>query len=583
MVEAHLSDVLATIDDVCSLLKRDRNVAFFVGAAISESSSLPISKKFKKLVLTSLANDMDIEMKKKTGKAIEHIEKNKIPQEQVLQWIHDVAKGATFECLNIYKRGTPNNNHFVLAALAKRGMVDTIITTNFDILLETAFDEVLGKDGYYVCAKDEEFERKEGVGIFKIHGTIKDSQSLGAILKQVNKGMSRRKREVLSGILEENDVIFMGYGAGDFDVREVILSARCRGIFWLLHRPKSETPNITEILDKHEGKRLYGEIDDIFSKINNSVKLGVRAQKVKPLRSDLIENLLNQWVQKLGSWGSAYIWGDIFYHTRRFSDALDSYNMCLSELAKMKNPPRFTKVPGNYDWRWILKAFTLERFGNIHFDNRKMDSAKEHFEEFISLYNEMGQGRSGLNWVLSKVYNRLGEIERERGELQNAISLQRRGIDVAQTINEEERNSLLIMHYTSLALCYRNGNSLDEAMQYLDKAQTIAERIGDLLGKACILDDRGTVLMRRNDKALYDIIIECYDEALKIIKQFPDLRRKGMVYMHRGEIFEAKGDLEGAKRDSETALLVFEKQDVDCTEDIKRVQDTLKRIARKMS
>jgi tetratricopeptide (TPR) repeat protein len=139
------------------------------------------------------------------------------------------------------------------------------------------------------------------------------------------------------------------------------------------------------------------------------------------------------------------------------------------------------------------------------------------------------------------------------------------------------------MHYTSLALCYRNGNSLDEAMQYLDKAQTIAERIGDLLGKACILDDRGTVLMRRNDKALYDIIIECYDEALKIIKQFPDLRRKGMVYMHRGEIFEAKGDLEGAKRDSETALLVFEKQDVDCTEDIKRVQDTLKRIARKMS
>ncbi|MEW2461170.1 SIR2 family protein [Microbacterium sp. NPDC047426] len=105
--------------------------------------------------------------------------------------------------------------------LLKRATIEGIITTNFDPLLETLFDE------YSVYSGQDEllFHDPQGVGeIYKIHGSCDDPESIVITAEDYSR-LDERNVYLAAKLLTtfvEHPVIFIGYSLTDLDVQRVL-------------------------------------------------------------------------------------------------------------------------------------------------------------------------------------------------------------------------------------------------------------------------------------------------------------------------------------------------------------------------
>src|SRR6266481_1240626 len=89
----------------------------------------------------------------------------------------------------IYTKGEPNTTHAFLAKLAKRNYLQSIVTTNFDLLLEKALrDEHVD---FAVFADEAQFQQipngADRVRLIKIHGSAHDFESIRTTITQLAK------------------------------------------------------------------------------------------------------------------------------------------------------------------------------------------------------------------------------------------------------------------------------------------------------------------------------------------------------------------------------------------------------------
>jgi hypothetical protein len=151
---------------------------------------------------------------------------------------------AVLECLAAWT--TPNHNHRMLAALARRGVV--VLTTNFDDLIEQAYRELPGAPPLHVAVFDEDFpdgapEPADGPALWKLHGSFVRAgadtrSSLQATMTRVLAlTQTGRRYRFLASVLAAMDVLVVGYsGWGDFDVVPVIArTASPYRLTWTMH------------------------------------------------------------------------------------------------------------------------------------------------------------------------------------------------------------------------------------------------------------------------------------------------------------------------------------------------------------
>jgi len=143
--------------------------------------------------------------------------------------------------------GTPNANHYALAQLINRG--DVVITTNFDVHIETAYKHLYGRP-CKVAHRDTDFvtlpsPKSSGV-LWKIHGCLTEVNNLAATFTTVLSKGSRRMgwfRHILSNY----DLIVVGYsGSDDLDVIPPLAQTITdRSLLWIYHAETSEVRRIT--------------------------------------------------------------------------------------------------------------------------------------------------------------------------------------------------------------------------------------------------------------------------------------------------------------------------------------------------
>jgi tetratricopeptide (TPR) repeat protein len=174
--------------------------------------------------------------------------------------VRSFAAEGYFTVLDVLDSEHANANHKALAALARRGGWRTIVTTNFDTLIERAFGEVHVPLTVLTASNlaGPSVEANQTT-LFKIHGSVTATDTLVDTVSQKLRGLPAPMRERLSALYRTHHVLVLGYSGGDLRFGNDYLAlsaieADAPGFTWVAH-PTSKASDEVVALKKRVGAR----------------------------------------------------------------------------------------------------------------------------------------------------------------------------------------------------------------------------------------------------------------------------------------------------------------------------------------
>lgn len=132
-------------------------------------------------------------------------------------FVNRIAGNSYFPLLEMLDGAEPNEHHLTLAKLAKEKHIAGIVTTNFDTLIEKAFDQM--HVPYTLYSVDEDYQKQDsftGIPICKIHGSAEKAILSIDTVQQKLQGLSVEKKYMLRKLFSENHILFIGFSGEDF-------------------------------------------------------------------------------------------------------------------------------------------------------------------------------------------------------------------------------------------------------------------------------------------------------------------------------------------------------------------------------
>ena len=173
--------------------------------------------------------------------------------------VRSFAAEGYFTVLDVLDSEQSNANHQALAALAKRGVLRAIVTTNFDTLIERAFRDA----GVPLQVVTTEAPLDDGrTTLYKIHGSVTATATLVDTVSQKRRGLPAPLRQRLAQLYRTHHVLVLGYSGGDLRFGGDYLAfeaidADSPGFTWVT-RPGSNLAREVVVLRDRVGER--GEI-----------------------------------------------------------------------------------------------------------------------------------------------------------------------------------------------------------------------------------------------------------------------------------------------------------------------------------
>jgi len=223
-----------------------RETAVLCGAGISFHSGLPVVHQLVPYVLEVLGA---------TRREISTVMDSDLPFEAFIETLQEHS--SVDDLFDLFDQGEPNTNHVLLAKLLKAGYLKTIVTTNFDRLLERA----LAGEGLLEGADFDVFHREMDFSgldwsssrtkVIKIHGSVADKKGMSITLKQVaSREMAEPRRRIITNLFAtggHQNVLILGYSCSDiFDISpciETIEGSRKR-VFCVEHSAENRAEDI---------------------------------------------------------------------------------------------------------------------------------------------------------------------------------------------------------------------------------------------------------------------------------------------------------------------------------------------------
>ena len=267
------------LDDLWSSLQTRRLIIFF-GAGVSREfpSLAPIARPSGPLPgLIDLLREVVLE---KLPPALRDSAAALLPElglEQLLESVAGVVGDDAMDFLSVLElpESRPNYRHLAMARLAQAGCLRALVTVNFDTFLERSLEALAVP--YFVPeeAADEarayrqSLNRRGSIALLKLHGTLRNRDSLITTIETVGLGLPRYKVAALRGMLEGSDLFFLGYSDNDVDVFREIEHSDIRGrVFWhFLDPPDLDHPALARIsafLRAHRHWIFSGSLDEVL-------------------------------------------------------------------------------------------------------------------------------------------------------------------------------------------------------------------------------------------------------------------------------------------------------------------------------
>jgi len=178
---------------------------------------------------------------------------NVIPFERFFELL--LESSLSKKLIDLFEIGRPNANHYLIAKLAKAGLIKTICTTNFDLLIEECLnnEDLIRERDYKIFYKEEEFDsinrNDDCIRLIKIHGSVEDKESMAVTLKRVaGNDLSAQRKGVIDHVFSKgrhNNVLVLGYSCSDiFDINPQIesINTDLNNVIFIEHNNISKMP-----------------------------------------------------------------------------------------------------------------------------------------------------------------------------------------------------------------------------------------------------------------------------------------------------------------------------------------------------
>ena len=212
---------------------RRQGMVVFAGAGVSMSapSALPSWHSLNHLIFNCLCDSHEAFLDKPGYLAAirdllsnEHQSGN-LPPDYQAQLLHEYIGDSYFRLLQCIDTDVINANHRALASLAAEGFVKAIVTTNTDQLIEIALAEfgVAFNVSFDESTYEQCFERllqdddSTSVTVIKIHGCVRDRQSLVDTLKRRLLGRNVFLERCLARLLSHYYLVCTGFSGRDLE------------------------------------------------------------------------------------------------------------------------------------------------------------------------------------------------------------------------------------------------------------------------------------------------------------------------------------------------------------------------------
>lgn len=498
-----------------------KNISIFCGAGISFNSGLPLATDLVKNILAAL----DI---KEADASI--ILNSNIPFEFFIETIRNEV--SVDEILEIFSNGEPNTNHELIAELVKAGFIKTILTTNFDSLIEKALENKGLQRGIHfeVYSTEEEFGKvnwkDEKVRVVKLHGCISNKDEMAITLNAVaRKTITQNKNNIIKTFFSKQinpNVIVIGYSCSDlFDISPQIelIEENNSEVFFIEH-----VSNANDFREEDVGIKQFKNPFQSFKgkRINISADLFVK-RIWESLISDCYQFKSSSlsWTKNINDWMNLAIESNshgvkhhlparLYYNIGEYEYSVKYCEKGIALAQKEENQITFYSELGNL-------GMAFNALG-------KYKEAKRCLEESANACHDIGNMQGEIAQLQS-----LGNVYRNLGEFDSAIKVYNRAVMLA----EKEDLFGLSTSLGNLASIYTQTEQPDEALRCLEKGLKIALHIGNKQSEGSMLCSIGIAHFQKGD---YEKAIQFIQDSINKTRLIGDRQGECMALLNLSNV-----------------------------------------------
>jgi len=442
----------------------------FCGGGISCNSGIPMVSPLVNYILDKLQiSEHEKKLFRKSNlpfEAFMEVLRGNITVDKIFD-IYDADKPT----LNAVK---PNSNHFLLAKLVKSGKLKTIVTTNFDRLIEKALSSGPNpwqeNREYDVLYCERDFKNidwnNNRIRLIKIHGSIHDKKNMAITMKQVaNKKFSSLKKNVVDYVFSNGShksVLILGYSCSDaFDISPQIeaIKSSTKNVFLVDHITDG-SPRVEPIKTKKDKNPFKGFVGNrVFLNTDTLVK-SLWKEVFKECRE--AEMMIIPWEKNVDDWcfgvpalNKSKIAGLIFWAISKYGISIHHYDKGITIARDTKDKKGEGRLLGNlgnayYRLNQHSKAISyhtkaleiarapditdiegegkhLDNLGNVYYALKEYKKARIYYEEAL----EIARALTGKHGEETRLGN-LGNAYCALGDYNKAIYCHRQALEIAR-------------------------------------------------------------------------------------------------------------------------------------------------------
>lgn len=513
--------------------KKDE-LAVFCGAGISVNSGIPqvlgknglIPVVFKALQLTEEESTRIIQ--------------KDLPFESIIETLLSYGPKITPDVLfnifdNEYLQAQPNHTHLYLAEQMYKRKISTILTTNFDTLIETALNRLTERDPSFSYTVYNTMDRQactffgncdwqeDKPRLIKVHGCITRKEELvitiAQIAKQKYQTIRRRLvRDFFGNRSKHNKVVVMGYSCSDsLDIVPYLQNIRNsdKRILYINHNGYS---------DPNENRKLH-QVVDVRKTPSYRKKLALRRRQfsLKGKQEDALkvekELLPRNPFRHLGSTNDWW-----FTDTDQVIRKLYTHGIEESHCINWQPIVREWSNNAKYKESWAAGLLELAAETKLACAYRE------------TLYKLFYRKRISLNKVI--VFRNYATHISAQGDYRQAIRIHLHNLKSLKKIDPKESIHTPI-ELTSLADAYSNLSKFVKARKYYQKAFDFYSEVKNYVGLADVYNNLALLEIRTNNVSA---AIAHYEQALNLYKIAGSVQGIGLIWSNLGGAWAASGN-----------------------------------------